>query len=143
VIFADTSFLLSLAGNDSNSSAAVARAKMLSEPIVITLLNRLEFENAIALLRFRRALPEAEGIAARDAFEADQEAGRITELGCEWPELMAEALRISRAHSEQAGHRLMDILYIAAALQLKADEFLSFDHRQRALGIAEGLSVGP
>jgi hypothetical protein len=59
VIFADTSFLLSLEGNDSNSPVATAHAKTLSEPVRVTPLNRLEFENAIRLLLFRRMLPEA------------------------------------------------------------------------------------
>ena len=143
MIFADTSFLLSLAGNDTNSPAAVARAETLGGPIVITALNRLEFENAIALLRFRRAMPEAEASAARGAFKADEEAGRITEMVCDWPEVMVEALRISRAYAEQEGHRVVDILHVATALQLKAEEFLSFDKLQRDLGVAEGLTVGP
>jgi len=44
MLCADTSFLLSLTGNDSNSPAAVARVQTLSEPVNITALNRLEFE---------------------------------------------------------------------------------------------------
>jgi hypothetical protein len=59
VIFADTSFLLSLEGNDSNSPVPTAHAKTLGEPVRVTPLNRLEFENAIRLLLFRRMLPEA------------------------------------------------------------------------------------
>ncbi|MEI7821134.1 MAG: hypothetical protein WCK55_09475 [Verrucomicrobiota bacterium] len=57
MIFADTSFLLSLEGNDSNSPVATAHAKTLGEPVRVTPLNRLEFENAIRLLPFRRMLP--------------------------------------------------------------------------------------
>ena len=59
MIFADTSFHLSLEGNDSNSPLATAHAKTLGEPVRVTPLNRLEFENAIRLLLFRRMLPEA------------------------------------------------------------------------------------
>jgi hypothetical protein len=75
VILAETSFLHSLAGNDSNSPAAVARAETMGGPIVITALNRLEFENSIALLRFRGAMPEVEASAAMAALAADEEAG--------------------------------------------------------------------
>ena len=72
MIFADTSFLLSLAGNDSNSAAATAQVQTLSEPVRITALNRLEFENAIRLLQFRRVLPEAEASATLGALAGDE-----------------------------------------------------------------------
>jgi predicted nucleic acid-binding protein len=143
MVCADTSFLLSLAGNDTNSAAAVAHAKTMAGPVAITALTRLEFENAIALLRFRRAMPEAEASAAMEAMATDEEAGRITELPCDWASVMAEALRLSRAHTEDEGHRLLDILHVAAALKTGAAEFLSFDKRQRELAVAEGPRVGP
>ena len=143
MICADTSFLLSLAGNDSNSPAATAHARTLSEPLRITALNRLEFENAIRLLRFRRTLPEAEANAALSAFSADELAGRLTELVCDWTAVMGEAMRLSSARSEREGHRVLDILHVAAALKSGATVFLSFDLKQRKLAVAERLTVGP
>lgn len=143
MICADTSFLLSLAGNDSNSASTVAHAKTLGGPIVITALIRLEFENAVALLRFRGAMPEVEAVTATAALAADEAAGRIIEAMCDWPGAMTEAVRISRARTRQEGHRLLDILHVAAALKMGAKEFLSFDQRQRELATAEGLTVRP
>ncbi len=143
MICADTSFLLSLAGNDANSAAAVAHAKTLADPVVMTALNRLEFENALHLLRFRGALPEAEEVAALAVLAADEAAGRITEAACAWPAVLQRALRMSRARAQQEGHRLLDILQVAAALELGATDFLSFDQRQRALAAAEGLNAKP
>ncbi len=143
MIFADTSFLLSLAGNDSNSPAAVAHAQTLDGPMLITALNRLEFENAVRLLRFRGEMPETEAAAAFTALAADEQAGRIVEVGCDWPGVWQEALRLSRAWSEQEGHRVLDILHVAAALQSGAQTFLSFDRRPRELAAAEGLAVAP
>jgi hypothetical protein len=143
VICADTSFLLSLEGNDSNTPAATAHARTLRNPLRMTALNRLEFENAIRLLRFRGVLPEAEATATQAALEGDVQAGRITEVACDWTAVMDEALRLSRTRAEQEGHRVMDILHIAAALKSGATDFLSFDGRQRKLAAAEGLTVGP
>ena len=143
MICADTSFLLSLAGNDTNSAAAVAHAKTLTEPVAMTLLNRLEFENALHLLRFRGALPEAEETAALAVLAADEAAGRITEVVCAWPAVLQRALQMSRARAQQEGHRLLDILHVAAALELGTTDFLSFDQRQRALAVAEGLTAKP
>ena len=143
MICADTSFLLSLAGNDSNSPAATAHAQTLSGPLRITALNRLEFENAIRLLRFRGVLAEAEATATLAAFAGDERAGRITELACDWTAVMGEAMRLSRNAAEREGHRVLDILHVAAALKSGATDFLSFDVRQCTLAAAEGLTVGP
>jgi predicted nucleic acid-binding protein len=143
VIFADTSFLLSLEGNDSNSPVATAHAKTLGEPVRVTPLNRLEFENVIRLLLFRRMLPEAEAAATLAAFAGDEETGRIVEIACDWAGVIREAMRLSRTRAAQEGHRVLDILHVAAALKSGATDFLSFDGRQRTLAAAEGLTVGP
>ncbi len=105
MICADTSFLLSLAGNDSNSPAATAHARTLTEPLRATALNRLEFENAIRLLRFRGVLTETEAAATLAILEGDESEGRIVELICDWPEVMGEAMRLSRAWAEREGQR--------------------------------------
>jgi predicted nucleic acid-binding protein len=143
MICVDTSFLLSLEGNDSNSPAATAQVKTLNQPLRITALNRLEFENAIRLLRFRGVLPEAELTATLAALDGDEQAGRISELTCDWASVMDGAMRLSRARAESEGHRVLDILHVAAALKSRATLFLSFDARQRKLAAAEGLAVGP
>ena len=40
-------------------------------------------------------------------------------------------------------HRALDILHVAAAVHLGADEFLTFDFNQRKLALAAGLKPGP
>lgn len=53
--------------------------------------------------------------------------GRATEL----------SLRYTLAH----GHRTYDVLLVAAALELGATDFMTFDDRQAKLAKAEGLNV--
>jgi len=143
VILADTSFLLSLEGNDTNSPVAAAHVATMNGPIAICELNRLEFENAISLLRFRKALTEKEASITLESFAADEAAGRIAVAPCDWSAVLSESLRLSRRYAEAGGHRLLDILHVAIAKEAKADLFLSFDKRQRELARAEGLPVGP
>ena len=143
MICADTSFLLSLTGNDSNSPTAVAHAQTLTAPVIITLLNRLEFENAIRLLRFRGIMPAVEAASLSAALAADEAGGRIVEMPCEWTAVFRRAQGLSEKRAEQEGHRLLDLLHVAAALELGATDFLTFDQRQRALALTEGLRVGP
>lgn len=141
--FADSSFLISLVDNDANTAAAAAYATGLGQPIAITELNRLEFESAINLLRFRGGISEQAAANAFRRFEADVAGGRIRYGGCNWRAVFSRALRLIRARTATEGHRLVDLLHVAAALENRAARFLSFDARQRKLAIAEGVSVGP
>jgi hypothetical protein len=56
-------------------------------------------------------------------------------------ELIAEANRLSAAHTLAGGHRSFDILHVAAALRLRAFTFLTFDGNQRKLAQKEDLVV--
>ena len=143
MICADSSFLLSLEGNDTNSLAATTHALGLSDPIAISALGRLELENATRLLLFRRVITAESASALLSNFAADESAGLIVEARCSWPAVFATARRISRARTELEGYRLVDIVLVAVAIELRADEFLSLDERQRKLATAEGLKVGP
>lgn len=52
-------------------------------------------------------------------------------------------MKLSRRHSARVGARMLDVLHVASALDLKPDAFLTFDERQRKLAKAEGLRVLP
>ncbi|WP_395753488.1 hypothetical protein [Prosthecobacter sp.] len=53
------------------------------------------------------------------------------------------AHRLSLHHTVQATFGAMDFLHVAAAMDLKATEFLSFDERQCELVEKEGLLTSP
>jgi predicted nucleic acid-binding protein len=51
------------------------------------------------------------------------------------------AKRLSATHTLAGGHRGFDMLHVAAATQLKARQFLTFDANQKKLAESEGLIV--
>ena len=53
------------------------------------------------------------------------------------------AERLSAAHTKTGGHRALEVLHIATATVLEAEEFLSFDSNQRKLAAAEGFRARP
>ena len=57
--------------------------------------------------------------------------------------LLTCSRRLSAHYTADVTYGAMDILHVATALELKAVTFLSFDHRQRDLAEAEGLTVHP
>ena len=58
-----------------------------------------------------------------------------------WPQIHLAAERLSERYTDANGHRSMDILHMATAIELGAREFLTFDANQRRLASAEGLRV--
>ena len=143
MVFADTSFLISLYGQDVNTSAANQHASTHSGPILVSDVNEFEFANALRLLVFRGKITPASLQAQMRAYEADSKAGKILFRATKSSDVFIKAESLSAAHTVTAGHRAYDILQVAAAVLVGATEFWSFDGKQRALAQAEGLKVGP
>jgi predicted nucleic acid-binding protein len=71
--------------------------------------------------------------------EADLAAGRLLASSLAWPDVFAQAARLSENHSPQLGTRTLDVLHVASAQSLGAVDFVSFDLRQANLARAVGL----
>ncbi len=140
---ADTSFVFSLYGADVNTASAKARMAGALEPLVLTGLHRFELGNALRLAVYRGNLPPDEAGKRLADFEADVAAGLVTLVEVESVPLFNRASVLSESHTATQGQRSMDILLVATAMEMEASDFLSFDDRQRALAVAEGLRVGP
>lgn len=143
VVCADTSFLFSLYARDRHTAQARAALAGLSTPVVLSPFNEYELANAVRLAAFRRLFTAADVATVLGAFAADLSSGRLTLPPCDLAPVLAQARRLSAAHTLTGGHRAFDVLHVAAALHLSAGEFLSFDANQRVLAAAEGLTVGP
>jgi predicted nucleic acid-binding protein len=137
----DTSFLYSLYGNDVNTARAVDWVKSRRRALILTPLNEYELANALRFAEFRGLLGSGESSRLWAHFEADRSAGRIQVRVCNLAGIVDEAKRLSATHTLLQGHRGFDILHVAAALQLQAAEFLTFDANQRRLANAEELVV--
>ena len=143
VVYADTSFLVSLYGRDANSPRAHALAAGIEAPLVYTPFLRHETRNAIRLARFRKEITAHECQAVLAAIEADKHSGVLAEIPVAWAEVYAGAEALSAAHTETLGTRAADVLHVAAAVALGVTIFLSFDTRQKALAATAGMQVMP
>lgn len=139
-LYADSSFLVSCYLVDSNTTQAKAYLSANDVPLPFTTLHDLEVWNAIQLGVFRGMLKAEEAKAVRANVEADLRAGRLVRASVRWPAVFRRAVRLSEQHARVTGTRSLDILHVAAAKALHAVEFASFDNRQRALGVAVGLT---
>ena len=139
----DTSFLFSLYGRDVHSPRAAAEVLRLGRPIALTAPGEYELLNAIRLALFRGLLPEPAGISMIASIEADLAIGRLVLESGNLAQIFTEAKRLSALHTARGGHRALDVLLVAAAVQIKAEIFLTFDANQRVLAEEAGLKVRP
>ena len=73
--------------------------------------------------------------------KADLVSGAVVVIPGPWPQVHSAAERLSELYTEANGHRTMDILHVATAIELGAKVFLTFDGNQKKLAEAEGLVV--
>jgi len=141
--YADSSFLVSLHGNDTN--AGEARRFMVRHPEALPFnpLHRLEVRNGLRLAVFRGDMTKEERTSALRQIEEDLGDGVLVHRAMPWTDALRKAELLSADHAEQIGCRAADTLHVAAALLVPARRFLSFDKRQRGLAKAAGLDVKP
>ena len=141
VVCADTSFLFALYGTDVHTPRALKWSRSSRVPVWISELADYELGNALRFAEFSKRLAAGQAATFWAQYEADRVAGRVRVEVCNLAGVVAEARRLSGTHTLTGGHRGFDVLHVAAALVLGADEFLTFDVNQKKLAESEGLAV--
>jgi predicted nucleic acid-binding protein len=140
IVYPDSSFLMSGYLMDQHSPTAIRR--MATHPkVLVTPFHRAEMANAIYQQVFRNAISNPQAQFAFANFEQDCAAGIWTLV--DLPEIaFASCVELTRRRAGTLGVRTLDTLHVAAAIELKAVRFWTFDERQARLAEAEGLTVG-
>jgi predicted nucleic acid-binding protein len=147
--FASTSFLCALYQQQDNSHLADAFVARSSDPIHASSLVIFEFRQSARFQVFRHSKDRATGFSKREAnqmlavLQQNIVSGIITVIPVDWPEVHSTAERLSAEYTTLAGHRALDILHVATALQVHAEQLLTFDGNQSALARSAGLDVRP
>jgi predicted nucleic acid-binding protein len=141
MVYADTSFFISLYGSDTHSRAA--RSLIASRPVVwFTPLHQAEWLHAIAQHVFRGALSPGDALQLQRHLEQDR-SDRVWKETALPENALAVCGELALRHGPRLGVRTLDSLHVAAALELHAKRFWTFDERQGKLARAEGLEVKP
>ncbi len=136
-VYADTSFFVSLYVADRHS--VDAERLIDSRPRVwFTPLHHAEWAHAIAQLVFRGGMLAVDARQVHRELEKDRTSGLWVETTM--PEQVFEVCAdLARRHGARLGVRTLDSLHVASALQLKSEQFWTFDERQAKLAQAVGL----
>ena len=144
MIFADTSFLLSLyLPNDRNSAAARAVAVSFQDAIAYLLLTELELKNAIWRAIGEKRISQRLALTCLSDVGQDLTDGFLQKCGLDAVAHYRKALELSEQYASTYLTRALDVLHVAGAIVLNCREFASFDLRQRNLASATGLKVVP
>lgn len=147
--YPDTSFLCAAYRTQRYSAEADAFRERMSEPLHFTGLLEFEFLQAVELQVWLHGQDRGKGYARREAdgmiadWRSDVATGVNRLVSCEMDAVLRVAADLSTRLTAKGGHRTLDILHVATAVQLGARDFLSFDARQRTLARAAGLQPAP
>jgi predicted nucleic acid-binding protein len=145
--YPDTSFLCALYRLQTNSAEAAAYFTAMPGPLEVTTLLLYEFRQAVRFqIRLHRhdpskGYPRAEGTKMLADLKADLVSGEVITIPAPWQQVHLAAERLSELYTDGSGHRSMDILHVATAIELGVKKFLTFDGNQKKLAEAEGLVV--
>ena len=136
-IYADSSFFVSLYVLDRHTIEA--RGRLASGHVLwMTPLHVAEWAHAIEQHVFRKSASRSEAGRTIQLFQDDRSQGLWKEVP--FPERAFElCARLAHQHAARLGTRTLDSLHVASALELKADEFWTFDQRQAKLARTAGL----
>jgi len=141
--YADSSFVVSLHRADSSHDAALAFMTKAAYSLAFTPLHRIEVRNALRNAVASGDMKSLERSLAFRQIEEDLRDGLLIHTPVQWTDVFRRADELSEKHAATEGQRTMDLLHVAAALELGASIFLSFDRRQCKLAKATGLKVKP
>ena len=137
IVYPDTSFLFSCYLSDQHSLQA--DQLLTAQPLVmVTPFHRAELANAIFQQAFRGKISEADAQFTYASFEQDCHTG-VWAITHPPDRMFVTCTDLAKRHVARLGVRTLDSLHVAAALELKADRFWSFDDRQLELAQAAGL----
>ena len=122
-------------------SAAARRAVSRVPVVPYTALHHLEVRNAFRLLVGWKRMTAAQSAAVLSRLEEDIAAGRLARTHVDIDALFSRAAQLSERHSGRLLTRSLDVLHVAAALELSCPRFVTLDARQSRLAAACGLKV--
>ena len=122
--------------------SAAARKAVAGVPVVpYTAFHHLEVRNAFRLLVGWKRMTAAQSASVLSRLEEDIAAGRLAQTHVSLDAVFLRAEELSERYSRRRLTRSLDVLHVAAALELSCPRFVTLDTRQSRLAAACGFNV--
>ncbi len=147
IAYPDTSFLYASYRLQDNSARAAHHLAGMLEPLHVASPLIFEFRQSARWQVFLHAKDPTKGFdlaTAQRAFaslQSDMAREIVIVLPVDWAQVASIAEGLSNKHTWTRGYRAFDLLHVATALHLGAEEFLTFDVKQSQLAALEGLRL--
>jgi predicted nucleic acid-binding protein len=139
----DSGVLVKSYCHEPNSLEAIPLILDEAAPLPLTHLQEAEIRNSFRLKVFRKETDSAALHVSLSLLDDDIRQGRLERVTLDESSVYRRAETLSRMHAAVTGARTLDILHVAAALEIGSTRFVSFDQRQRAIAKKAGLKVVP
>lgn len=137
-VYFDSSALVAVYVNETHSDRARHELRR-RVPVPWTPLHDVEVRNACRLLCGRKLITEAEMHGLLAHIEEDLQRGRLLRPTLDLNATFRRAERLSRMHGMTTLARTLDLLHVAALMEIGCETLVSGDERQIAAAKAEGL----
>lgn len=138
-VCADTSFLFSVYNNNEHTAKAMRVLRALAKPICISVIGEFELGSALRFSEFSKEVPKGSAKIYLEEFREDLIYGRLVREAVDLDTVFLRATELSSRYVIGMGVRSYDMLHVASALVMGAEQFLTFDRVQQKLAVAEGL----
>jgi predicted nucleic acid-binding protein len=134
----DSSALVAIYVNEEHSDAARQEIRNHAS-VAWTPLHDVEVRNALRLLRGRGQIEAKELAALLGHIDEDLAQGRLARAAIDLDAVFRRAAELSERKSAETLARTLDILHVAAALEIGSSIIVSGDARQLALAASQDL----
>ncbi len=134
----DSSVLVACYVREARSSSA-RHLVTAGTGVLFTPLHKVEVRNTFRLLVGWQRITASDSEAVLLHLDEDLAAGRLAQTPVDLYSVFERAEALSARHTSRLLSRSLDILHVAAALELGCTRFVSFDARQVKLAAAAGL----
>ena len=139
--YLDSSALVKLYVPETHSTKVSTYAQSLPHPLFCSHLHDLEIRNGLRLKVFRGESVAGAVDSSLRLMDEDLRAGVLVRPDLNWLDVFRRAERLSKELSSAMGVRSLDLLHVASALILQAENLLTFDERQLAVAKKAGLHI--
>lgn len=137
-VYFDSSALVAAYVTETHSERA-RRELRRHRQVPWTPLHDLEVRNAFRLLYGRRQINEAELDGLLGHVDDDLQRGRLARPAIDLGAVFRRAGELSRRHAPKTLARTLDVLHVAALIEIGCEALVSADERQITLAKTEGL----
>ena len=143
MIYLDTSALIKLYLLEEGSEEVDRIVMGQDEPLPVWELQEAELVNALRLKVFWKDIELSDSEKLLDEFQKRKQRGFYFYPELDRSQLLPGFYKLSE-HTRELGCQTLDIMHVNCALQIQAEQFVSFDVKQCKLAELAGLNVvGP